>query len=330
MKKQILVLTTVMCILAGLVSCGKKDAPILDDCGCYIDVYTAKKAAEKQKKDMLVFITVNHEDYSSEDLIDNVLMTDEFDEQIKSKYVVCHLDFSGSTAEKFMIDETATDAEKLAAEPYKIAWESGYQFASLLACQYTPAIYMFTKEGYVVAEVEYDEEITDVAKLQSLLSVYDDDKAELEAMVAATKKGSKLDQVKAIDAFYKATPENFRYFMLDLAVKIPSLDKNNESGLVADYVLVSGEQKVSKLLMQNDVAGAAQEFLSIAKNPYLNKEQQMDCYFNAAYFLSMSGAATEQEVLAFLQQGLAIDPESPNAEKFKQAISYFSNPENFE
>lgn len=332
MKKFFALCSALILTAALFVSCSKKEAAAIDDHGCYMDIYEAIVDAKKENKNILVIITTEGEDYSSEAFIDQVVDTEKFDAEIESKFIVCHMDFSEDTYNRTVALETFTEEEKKAADRYAEMFQSNYQYASMLRCEYTPSLFLLTKEGYGVSPVDYEDEAFQIDSLVELIASYDAQMEEANKMVAAAtdKKAAPLDQVRAIDALYKYIRDEYEPFLAELGIKIPELDKNNETGLCSPYIIMAAEDEIVGFVYNSDFTSIVQKYMELAQNPYLTEEDRMNCYFDAAYFLSISGAASDQEVLYYLQQGLAINPESPAAERIIEAIDVFSNPQAFE
>ena len=151
MKKIVraVIFAALLCSALTLVSCKKKQV-YKDECDCFLDFEDAKTFAQKTNQNILLLVTSRGDDYISQQFIDDVLMSDSFKETIASEYIVCHFDFSQYSYEKTVVPEDATKEEKEHITHYAELMQQGYQKAVLLDCQYTPAIFLFTKEGFVI------------------------------------------------------------------------------------------------------------------------------------------------------------------------------------
>lgn len=306
-----------------LVSCGKK--AFKDEYDCFLDMDEAREDARKNKKDILVFITSEGDDFISQAFMEDVVNTQDFDEQIGKDYTVYHVDFSQKSYEKTVVAPTATKKEQKIAARYDDLLQTGYQFAVILEVGYTPAIFRLTADGYIVSEIDYDSEILNVNDFKNLLSTYDDQSKNIKALFDATKKGSNLDKARAIDTFYNAIDPKYQTFLLDLVSKIPELDKNDETGLLSHYIFLTANQKAVKVYANGDIYGAVQEYLQASENPHVKDADKQDCYYMAAYILSSSGSEDYSVIVNYLQKALDAAPESDHASDIKDALEYYKH-----
>lgn len=305
------------------ISCGKKG--IVDECGCYLSLEDAKKDAEKHNKNILFLCTSDGDDYISEEFISSVVQSDEFKNKIGKKYTVFHFDFSQKSYEKTVVLETATKEEQAKAEMRAELMQAGYQFACLLNCQYTPSCFLLTKEGYVISEIIYDDEILEADSFATLISTYDEQADSINSMVAATKKGSVIERVNAIETFYTSTPEVYQPLLLDLAKTIQEIDKNNESGLCGKYIVPAAESTAINLYSKGDVVGAVQTYVAACESPYISADDKQQCYYMAGYILASSGSDDFGLILSYLNYALNAAPESDKIPYLKDAISYYTD-----
>ncbi|MCQ2593271.1 MAG: hypothetical protein MJ188_10870 [Treponema sp.] len=322
MKKYRFLLIALL-VTSFFVSCGKKNTPLLDECGCFLDMESAKKQAAKNNQDILVIVTSDGDDYISQQFISDIIKTKAFEEQIGKKYTIFHFDFSQKAYEKTVAPENATKEEKQKAEQFALLMQTGYQFACLLDCKYTPSIFLLTKDGYVISEVEYEDEILDVDDFSTLLQNYNQISAELNEKVLATTTGTNLEKVVAIDELYNSTEETYQPFMLDLAKQIPTLDKKNESGLIGKYLVLAAESEAIALYTKGDIGGAVKTYVDATSNPYMEASQKQECYYLAAYLLGSSGSEDYNLILNYLNLALSSDSTSDKSDYIQSAISYY-------
>lgn len=317
---------SIMCVIFTFIGCGKK--ALTDECGCYLNLDDACSNAEKKNQDILVLITSNGDDFVSEEFIEEVLKDETFKSTISKKYTVYHFDFSQKSYEKTVASPTASKAEQDLADSYADLMQTGYQFATLLDCQYTPAVFLLTKERYVIAEIEYENEIMDPEEFISLLQKYDDKSMELKEKVAATKKGTNLEKVEAIDKLYNDTSEKYRPMLIDLAKSIPELDKNNESGLCSKYLVLAAESKAIAAYTKGDLVGAVQSYISACDSSYINPDEKQECYYMAAYLLASTGSEDYDVIISYLNMALEASANSEKVPYILNAINYYQGQAN--
>lgn len=315
----------VFCLIAAVsfISCGKK--AMIDDCGCYLDLDDAQKAAQKKNQDILVIITSDGDDYFSGQFIDTVIKSSEFKSKIASKYSVFHTDFSQKSYEKTVVRESESKAKQKYAEEYAVLMQTGFQFACLLDFQYTPTVFLLTKDRFVISEVEYEDEILHVDSFAELLKEYDEVCAEMNKKVFETTQGTDLEQAVAIDKLYNETPETYRPLMLNLAKKIPALDKNNETGLCSPYIVAAAEAEAISHYSKGDLAAAVQCYVSAANDKRISAEEIQECYYMAAYLVASSGSDDYQLIAGYLARSLDANSEGEKVPLIKNAFDYYSN-----
>ena len=310
MKKIIILLTILLCSIF-FTACGQK--AIKDEHGCFVNYEDALKYSKKKKLPLLVFFT-------SDDANDLSSVT----QSAVKNYAVLHADFSQSTYQKTVVSENATAKDQELANTYTNILQNNYQLALLFSIESTPAVFLCTKDGYVVAPVESDDSFESVESFEKALN---DCKAELEMfdqLVADSQKGSVADKVAAIDTLYMATSPSYRTFLVELIKKVPQLDKKNETGLCGRYIVAAAESEAIVAYSQGDVVTAIKKYLQAAENDFVEPEEKQECFYTAAYLSAYSGSDDYDGILTYLQTAYNIAPESAKAEAIKQAIEYFN------
>ena len=318
MKKNITV--SLLLSLFLLVSCGKSKTSAN---GCYKDINSAKIAAQKNNQDILVVVTMAGDDVSSQDFVTNVLNTESFAKDIASKYAAVHMDFSQASYEKTVVNPEADKKTQKAAEEYALLMQENAKFASLMNVQNTPALFLFTKEVYVITELDYTEDVKSsndlVALIQSEQTAIDN----VHAMVEAVNNSSKLEKVTAIDRLYEATELLYQPFLKDLIAEVLSIDKKNESGVLSKYIMAKADSDAAYLDVLGDAEGASDIYVKICDNEYLLPEYKQQAYYLAAYLLSMSGSTDFDKILGCLEKSLEADPQSEQVPNIQNVINYF-------
>lgn len=281
--------------------------------------------AKKVNKPILVIITTDGEDYISTEFINDIICTQEFDEEIARNFVIYHADFSEKSYKKTVAPEGAPDDELLKAELYSRSMQSAFQLATILNLEYTPALYIFTKDGYVVSEVSYEDEILDIESLKSLLELYTTKIQKFNGLVKETTKGSKTDKVKAIHNLYTETEPEYRPLLQNLASTIPDLDPENKTGLANEYIFLSLEATAVSRFTEGDIAGAIQVYIDGANNPYLTLEEKQNCYYTAAFLIAQTGSEDLGLIIDYLRLAVAIAPNSESVDDIKQVLEYYSD-----
>ena len=214
MKKIFVKVLFCLFIIAGLCSCGNKAK--IDENGFFYDLDDAKKVAEKNDKNILLLLTSEGDDFASGDFLNNVVKTQEFKDTVAKDNVVVLFDFSQKSFEKTVVNPEATKKEQKAAEEYGVQMQKNFTFVNKLNIQVTPSIFYLTKEGYCIDQIRYYDGMTDASVLQSMIETLGQESLELRTMIDATKTGSNLEKVTAIDNLLKTVNPEYTILMQDL------------------------------------------------------------------------------------------------------------------
>jgi thioredoxin-related protein len=320
MKKLMIVAAAMLSAAALFTGCGKSAKA--DEFGWYHDYDDAKKVAQKQNKEMLIFVSMDGDDENSKTIKEKVFNTKEFAGTIGKKFVPVNLDFSQKSYAKTTAPQGATDKEQKAADAYAAKLKKDMAVATMYNVKMTPAVYIATKDGYYVSFIDYDATLDTAEAYAKML---DDKNAEIKIvndMVAATKKGSNTEKVKAIDALYEATDSSYRPLLADIYRKVPDLDKKNESGLVSKYILATANADAISLYGAGDYPAAAKKFADAGANAKISKEDKQQAYYTAGYLLGSTGSTDYAVITGYLQSAYDADPESEHAAMIKQTMEY--------
>lgn len=329
MKRKLLSLAAILLCATLFVSCGKK--VLVDETGCLLDYDEAIKYAGKKKLPLLVFFTSEGDDEESTRIVADVMKDIEFKTQILKKYVVLHADFSQSAFAKTTAPQNADAKQQELANRYTEILQNNYQLAMLFNVDKQPAVFLCTKEGYVVSRVGGDSEIAGDEIFQNMntfkegLDLYADKLDSFNRRVAATDRGSSFSKVEAIDALYIATEPAYRTFLLPLVRIVPELDQTNETGLCGKFILAAAEAEALNAYANGDVETAVTKYIQTAENDFVRAEQKQECFFTAAYLAAYSGSDDYEGILGYLKTAYELAPESSKAPAINDAITYFEN-----
>lgn len=319
--KKIILLITILLASIFLTSCGNK--ALKDDCGCFVNYEDAVSFAKKKKLPLLVFFTSEGDDDSSIQLVSDILKDASFSEDVAKKYSVLHIDFSQNAYQKTIAPDNATSKDQELANAYTTIMQNNYQLAMLFNVDSTPAVFLCTKDGYVVTPVITDDYFVNVSEFNQALEECAPKLESFNNMVAQTKKGSALDKVEAIDALYMATDASYRTFLIELVSSVPKIDKKNETGLCSKYIVAAAEAEALSAYSQGDVETAVRKYLEAADNNFVKPEDKQECFYTAAYLVASSGSEDYKGILSYLQTAYDIAPESSKAKAINEAIEYF-------
>ena len=268
----------------------------------------------------MLFISADDGDTLSKKMKSDVFFTKEFKKSVAKDFILCNLDFSQSEYAKGQVDEKASDKEKQTAKKASDQFNRNVNIATTYNVQETPAVFILTKEGYVISLVKNDTAVTTPDDYRKLLDTEKDNILKTTTMVKATATGENLDKVKAIDTLYEATDNNYRYALSDLIRQIPALDANNESGLVGKYVLATANSDAMDAYMKKDTDGSINAFVKAAESGKVDKEQKQQAYYMAGYLLGSSGSQDYDKMISYFQASYDADPDSSYAPRISQMV----------
>lgn len=302
-----------------LVSCTKYTK---DEFDCFISVEQAKANAQKNKQEILLVVTTGTDDPLSEFFITSVLGTDTFKSTIAKNYTVLHMDFSEESYKKTVVNPEADKKTREANEKYADFMFENARIASMLNVRATPAVFIFTNDLYCITEVELEDDVNSPSELEILLTKCQPKVENVEAMINATKNGSSVEKVQAIDSLFENTPDTYKVFLSDLYAKVIELDKNNESGLLSKYLLANANAVSSSKFIEGKVNEAVDEFINICDNPSLSPDDKQQSYYMAAYVLAMSGNTEFARIVDYLQKAIDANPDSETVDGIVAFKSY--------
>ena len=320
MKKYILSFTTILLALL-VISCGKK--PLTDDYGCFADYDEAITHAGKKNQPILIFFTSQGDDDQSTLLVTDVLKNASFKEKILSKYTVMHADFSQNAFQKTVAPDNSTAEEQKLANTYTTIMQNNYQLAVLFNVSQMPAVFLCTKDGYVVNRLDDSNGFSSFDDFENELDSNSSELDHFNNLVVQTGKGTALKKVEAIDTLYIATQPEYRSFLLPLVKYAVELDKNNESGLCGKFILAQAEAEAMSAYSQGDVETAVQKYLTAANNEFVRAEEKQECFFTAAYLVAYSDTDDYEGIISYLKTAYELAPESSKAQAIQDAITYF-------
>ncbi len=319
--KRIVFLLTILLTAGLFLSCGNK--ALTDDYGCYLNYEDALKSARKKNLPLLVLFTSDGDDNQSSQLVSQILKNEAFSSEILSAYTVFHADFSGDFFAKTNAGENPTPKQQESANFYTNLVQKNYQHAMLFSVDTMPALFLCTKDGFVISDLPEFENINNLQDFKNGLSFYKEELQAFEQKLAATKKGSAIDKIEAIDTVYNTADSQYRVFLLPLVEKVLKLDKTNKSGLLGKYILANADSSALYDYSRGDVEAAVQKYLSAANNQYVRAEEKQECFYTAAFLASYSGSQDYQGILSYLRTAYDLAPQSDKASSIQEAINYY-------
>ena len=285
--------------------------------GWYVDYDEAKKAAQKKNKNLLIFFSVVDNDAESWTLKEKVFDTKEFVSALSKRFILVNLDFSASLSGD---DEDQSEKGKKEAEERQRKIDYMGYIASLYNVDSIPSVFLATKEGYCAAKLEAsDEDVTQEAYIK-LIESKTADLDKINALTDAVRAASGVEKVRAIDALSEATDDTRRLLLVDLFRTLPSLDPNDETGLVGKYLLLTAVFDASTFYARRDFSSAIQALASAAEDNRLGGRERQHAYYYAGELLTTTGSTDYKAVFDYFQKAYDADPESEYAPRIAKML----------
>ena len=285
--------------------------------GWYVDYDEAKKAAQKKNKNLLILFSVDDNDEESRTLKEKVFDTKKFVSALSKRFILVNLDFSAAPSDD---DEEQSEKQKKEAEERQRKIDYMGYVASLYNVDSIPSVFLATKEGYCAAKVETsDEDLTPEAYIK-LIESKTADLDTINTLVDAVRAASGVEKARAIDALSEATDDTRRLLLADLFRTIPSLDPNDETGLVGKYLLLTAVFDASTFYMRRDFDSAIQALISAAEDKRLDGRDRQHAYYYAGELLTTTGSTDYKAVFDYFQKAYDADPESEYAPRIAKML----------
>ncbi|MCR4735019.1 MAG: hypothetical protein K5829_08460 [Treponema sp.] len=327
MKKTLLNLAFLLAagLTFTLFSCKAAEKEYIDEYGCYEDISTAIDSATNDNKNILLVITMNGDDPESDKFTEDFFKSNDYKSKIASNYTMLHFDLGQKTFERTVAGANASKKEQEAADEFAEILQMNCRFAELLAVNYTPCLFVLTKQGYFITQIPTTPGEYSPSKILPIIESFNNMILEFNELAAASEKGSVEERVKAIDTLYERTDESHRILLMDLTRKVVDIDFDNKSGLLSKYLFETAINLAMYCSMDNDIEGAVKCMVSVCSNQNLEPKDKQNAWYMAAYILLSSYSTDFTSILTYLEAALMSDPDSDFAPQIQQLYDYVKN-----
>lgn len=261
----------------------------------HYDENEARELAQKEHKDILL-LACDGEDESVA-FREGVCETEKFIITYGEDFVLLALDLSAAPGE-----DELTRYEKLLRR---------------LGNNKLPAVYFFSHEMYPLGGVGYcglmpAEDFDQAA--ESVLGAIQ----ETKTLLNAVRSSNGTEKARAIDALVRATDEHQRLLLNDLIKEFCTLDSNNETGLLGEYIVRSAYYDALEAFENG--GDPALPFTEAAGNTSLSNEERQELLYMAAYALVCLPERDLERVHSLLEEAYSIDADSSYAESIFSAL----------
>lgn len=307
--KKLLLFMGLCCVLAVSCAAGKNDF------GWYTDFKAAKKSAQSQKKNILLFASSFQDFEGSQAAVHMLTKSCAFTDAVKKSYICVHVDFAEADVLSEINDEIVADDGKRSFALKRKNRQKQFAVADAYALFQTPLAIITTAEGYYVDKVDFNYGLADIAAYTDVLDVQKDTVRIVNERVQAIRRSSGVKKVQAIDELYTNTPHNVRAPLIHLVRLIPRIDKKDASGLVSAYLREGAYLEACERLKTSTPDDAAAIYEKNALNKRLTPHDRQLLYYAAAHILVLNGSTSAERSIALFRAAYAADPESPYAKK---------------
>ena len=304
----------ILCVLGALVSC----AADKNAAGWYEDFDEAKKAAKSKHCNILLFVNSDNDAEGTKTAVDWLISSSDFVKRLENEYICVHFDFTNLDSVLSEIPDNLTNKEQKTLEAKKKKLLKQFTVADSYMIQETPAIVLTNQDGYYITDVALDYMGFSVNAYLSNIDLEKQNVQEFEKLVEATKKGSKLDKVRAIDRLYESMTENHRLLISDLIKKVPVYDKTNQTGLVGKYIVAAAHSDAYNALISGTPENAYKIYEAAANNAYISPDEAQTLFYLASSVLANTGSNDIDKIIELLEKAIDVSPESEYAENLRQ------------
>lgn len=311
--KKILFLIGIVSVFAGCSSAKNKN-------GWFEDFDEAKKTAQSQNKPILLFVHSIYDDPVSKNTVEALSTSGEFTEKL-SDFVCVLFDFGDEKYFQATIPEGLSDKEEKEFKKMRDIKQKQFLVADKFFVKNTPAFIVSNKNGYYVSTVEFDYASPSIDGYVSQIRLEKDLVAEMDNKLNEIEKLSKAKKAKAIDEFVKSQPEMYRTLLVDLYKEIPSLDKNNETGLVSEYIREIANSNAYEYLVKLDFDNAIKCYTDAVEDERNSLDDKQMLYYLAANVCLNNITPDFDKCIELLNQAVSIAPDSDLSKDIQAIIS---------
>jgi len=309
--------------IATLISCGgKKVSP--DEYGFYHELADGVKAARDEKKNILLYVVLPGFDEESETFVSEVLHSSEYAGLFNEKFVSVVFDFGSENYLKSDSSRFVSEEDRKAADFLNEQIVRNISLARTLNLEYTPCLFLMSRDGYAFADLIYAEDFYTVEEMYGVISQYEDDFVTMQEMVEDTKKGSPVERVEAVNIIYQIIDDEYMPTLKELFKSVPQMDKKNKSGLVSYLYFVYIMEESKTYVAAGDYVSAIAVCREAAEGNYLETEEKQQAYYMAAQFMIKAGSSDFITIFGLLNNAINAAPETELAESCRVILSQAS------
>ncbi|WP_277300463.1 thioredoxin family protein [Treponema succinifaciens] len=295
---------------------------LLVSCGApkwYSDFDSAKEAAKKQKKDIYLLFSGDDWAETSKPFKEKIVLTKDFSDEFGKKYVFANLDFSQTEYAKTNVPENASEDELKAAAEIKESYEKKELLARYYNVRKWPCAYLVSKDGYVLASVDFEEkpECT-FEEYSAKMKDAGQEALKTKVLVEKVENSSGIEKAQAINELVENTSQEHCFLLKDLIQEFIVLDKQDSTGLLGAYEVRNAYNKSLEAFAEGK--DPAEPFEQIAEKTSLSDLQRQEAMYMAAYVLVNLPDIDFERVQQCLEKAYSIKTEGGYSEEILKAL----------
>lgn len=299
-------------VLCAFSSCTKKSV-------WHTDLAAAEGKAAEENKHIFAFFSGDDWDGRSLSFRKSVIDSETFASEIDPQYILLNID-SSQTDDAKAVTATESGAQDAETKRFLEKYKNKQALLQTYNVQEYPAVYLLSKEGYVLAALTIDDSLADEGSFFAALHSLSSETGRFGSLIAAVSERSGVAKARAIDELYEATDVRFQQPLFPLVREFITLDGQNETGLVGKYEVIAADREVLEMLPSVRAEDAIKPYLSVCENGHLDNAQKQNLYYTAAYTLSVLGSSDFIRMHDLLSKSYMAMPDSEHAADIKMMM----------
>ncbi|NLK46335.1 MAG: thioredoxin family protein [Treponema sp.] len=260
------------------------------------DYEAVQETAKNRNKNILLVFTGVEWDNISGDFEKNIMQDKEFIKKMGKKFELAHIDIPAS--------ESSIPEEEM---------QQIFTYAMMYGLETTPSFILLNSECKSYGTVAFTEDMGLEAVIEAIVAAETSYK-DLIKLKASIGKAKGIKKVELIDTLYENSSDEEKAELMDYILEIPTLDPENESGLLGKYKLLAAYNEAGLYMQRGDVLSARDLLVRVAEDPVVDSKYSQEAFYTAAYVSALGGLTVTQEeidyVCTLIEKAINAYPES--------------------
>jgi len=294
MRKSLLLVVSLVVLLAA--GCARGQKTWITD----LDT-AAAKAGNNGKSILLAFTGSDWNDESK--LFAESLFTEKFFALGSKEFVLCNVDVVKN--EELLDEETR---------------EKNYQLAQSYAVQQIPSFFLLTPDKDIYGMFSVEAATTTIDSFYEQAASYTEARDKLITLKKKISESEGLEKAGFMDQFMEAVSPQQRDNYRNFIEEITTLDADSTAGLKPKYLLQLQYMKAVDLYQAGNLGEAGEGFFELARGGLLEPAKKQEALYMGTYMYAMSETIPAEQLIAWLEEAIAADPENPGVTQIVNTI----------